>query len=80
MGKFYGTSDPIISSLLDNDMYKFTMGQFVEEYCPDVVVEFALTNRTKGVKLEDYIELADLKSKLAATQKLRFGKSEIEKT
>lgn len=74
----YRKRTPIIPSLLDNDMYKFTMGQFVEEYYPDAEVEFALTNRTKGVKLEEYIDFDDLRLMLEKTRMLRFSQQEID--
>lgn len=75
---FAPLNKPIITSLLDNDTYKFTMGQFVTHYYPDVEVEFALTNRTKGIKLEEQIKFEDLRLQLQEVKKLRFQTKEID--
>ncbi len=44
----------IITSLLDTDFYKFTMGQFAWLYYPDVKVKYAFTDRTKDSTLLDF--------------------------
>ena len=41
---------PIITSLLDNDIYKFTMMSFVHHYYPNTNVEIGFINRDKSRK------------------------------
>jgi nicotinate phosphoribosyltransferase len=59
------------------DFYKFTMGQFIFRYYPDLQVRFALTNRTKSVRLADMIDLGQLREELEHLRSLRFTKSEL---
>ena len=68
---------PVIESLLDNDFYKFTMGQVVFKRYPDVPVTFALKNRTKGIRLADVISEKDLRDELDFVRSLRFTKTEL---
>lgn len=68
---------PIIESLLDNDFYKFTMGQVVFKRHPNVQVRFALKNRTRGVRLADFIREKDLRAELNHVRSLRFTKTEL---
>ena len=68
----------IVKSLLDTDMYKFTMGQFVNHFSPETYVTFALTNRTKSVKLEEYIDIKELRWQLEQVRALSFSRFEID--
>lgn len=68
---------PIIESLLDNDFYKFSMGQLVFKRYRDVPVRFALKNRTKGVRLADFIKEKDLRAELDHVRSLRFTRTEL---
>lgn len=68
---------PIIESLLDNDFYKFTMGQVVFNRYPDVLVRFAFRNRTKGIRLAEVIDERDLRAELDHVRTLRFTKTEL---
>ncbi|TSC82138.1 MAG: nicotinate phosphoribosyltransferase [Parcubacteria group bacterium Gr01-1014_20] len=68
---------PIIESLLDIDFYKFTMGQLVFHRHPNVPVEYALVNRTTGVKLSREIDEGELREQLDHAMSLRFNRSEI---
>ena len=68
---------PIIESLLDNDFYKFTMGQVVFKSYRDVPVKFALKNRTKGVHLADFISESDLRAELDHVPSLLLNKAEL---
>jgi len=68
---------PIIKSLMDNDFYKFTMGQLVLHRYPDIMVLFRLINRTKKVRLADHIDIGQLREELDHARSLRFGNSEI---
>ncbi|MDP3027817.1 MAG: nicotinate phosphoribosyltransferase [Nanoarchaeota archaeon] len=67
---------PVITSLLDLDHYKLTMGQFVFNRYPDVPVKYAFKNRTK-VRLADIIDERDLKRELDAVQGLEATTPEI---
>ncbi|MEI7718345.1 MAG: nicotinate phosphoribosyltransferase [archaeon] len=71
------TEGPIITSLLDIDFYKFTMGQFVFHRYADVPVKYGFNNRTKKVKLAEFITEADLRKELGAVQDLRPTEAEI---
>lgn len=69
--------DPIVRSLLDTDFYKLLMHQFIYQKYPNEQVGFALTNRTKSVRLADEIDLGELREQLDSVRALRFRPSEI---
>lgn len=69
---------PIITSLLDVDWYKLTMWQFVLHRYPQLNVRYALTNRTKRVRLTEHIDIAALRAQLDHARSLRFTAKEIE--
>lgn len=68
---------PIIESLLDVDFYKFTMGQMVFLRYPEVPVTYALTNRTREIRLASVVDKAELKAELDHARSLRFNNSEL---
>lgn len=68
---------PIITSLLDIDFYKFTMGQLVFHRYSDVPVRYALKNRTSGVRLANFVSEEDLRRELDYVRTLRFNNSEL---
>ena len=68
---------PIISSLLDVDFYKFTMGQLVYLRHRAVQVKYALENRTRSVRLADHIDIVQLREELDHVRRLRFNNSEL---
>ena len=68
---------PIITSLLDVDFYKFTMGQLVYLRHRDVRVRYALDNRTSSVRLAEHIDIAQLREELDHVRGLRFNNSEL---
>ncbi|HLD96266.1 MAG TPA: nicotinate phosphoribosyltransferase [Patescibacteria group bacterium] len=68
--------EPITSSLLDTDFYKFTMGQLIFRSYPDVEVEFGLINRS-GAPLANFIREEELRAELDQVQSLRFNNSEL---
>lgn len=68
---------PIITSLLDIDFYKFTMGQLVFHRYPDVPVRYAFKNRTSKVKIPEFVREEDLRRELDEARKLRFNNSEL---
>ncbi len=68
---------PIIESLLDLDFYKFTMGQMVFLKYRDVPVVYSLVNRTRQVRLAEFIDSAELREELDHVRSLRLNNSEL---
>lgn len=69
--------DPIVRSLLDTDFYKLLMGQFIYKNYPSVMVTFALTNRTKKIRLIDVVDEGELRAQLDHVMTLRFKENEL---
>ena len=69
--------DPIVRSLLDTDFYKLLMLQFIWKKYYHTRVSFAVTNRTKSVKLTEIIGIEDLRAQLEHVRTLRFRESEL---
>jgi len=71
----------IITSLLDTDFYKFTMGQFAWKYYPDVKVKYAFTDRTKYDctldKLSNTVLVHEIVDELDAVRNLKFTMEEL---
>ncbi len=67
----------IITSPLDLDLYKLTMGQFAWEHYPDVPVTYEFVNRTKDVKLAREIPQKVLEDHFHRIQKLSFTDEDI---
>ena len=65
----------IIQSLLDTDLYKFTMMQVVLHHFPGAQVEYRFKCRTEGVDLAPYVD--EIRAELADLCKLRFRESEL---
>ncbi len=68
---------PIISSLLDIDFYKFTMGQIVFHRYADVPVRYSFKNRTSGVHFQDFVSEDDLRRELDHARTLCLNNSEL---
>jgi len=66
----------IIESLLDTDLYKFTMMQVVLHHFPGAQVEYRFKCRTPGVDLTPYIE--EIEREIAGLCALRFARSELD--
>ena len=66
----------IIESLLDTDLYKFTMMQVVLHHFPTAQVEYRFKCRTPGVDLTPYIDEID--REISALCGLRFARRELE--
>jgi len=64
---------PIITSLLDLDFYKLTMGQFVFHRYANVPVKYSFNNRSKSVRLADFVTEDALRHQLDLCRTLRFG-------
>lgn len=69
---------PIIKRLTDVDMYKFTMEQIIWKNWSGVKTKFGFRNRTKGVRLLDYVDIGRLREELDHAQSLRFTQPEID--
>src|SRR5512132_27781 len=65
----------IIQSLLDTDLYKFTMMQVVLHQFPGAQVEYRFKCRNPGVDLTPYID--DIRSEIRALCSLRFTAEEL---
>lgn len=66
----------IITSLLDTDLYKFTMMQVVLHHFPAAQVEYRFKCRTEGVDLVPYID--EIRDEIRQLCGLRFSDSELE--
>lgn len=69
--------DPIVRSLLDTDFYKLLMLQFIWKKYYHTRVSFAVTNRTKSVKLANEVNIDELRAQLDYVRTLRFRESEL---
>jgi len=65
----------IIESLLDTDLYKFTMMQVVLHHFPGAQVEYVFKCRTEGVDLAPHAE--EIRAGVADLCKLRFADDEL---
>ena len=65
----------IISSLLDTDLYKFTMMQVVLHHFPGAQVEYRFKCRNEDIDLTPYID--EIKAEIAALCRLRFQEQEL---
>lgn len=67
---------PIITSLLDTDLYKFTMQQVVLHHFPSASVEYEFKCRNKGVDLSPLVD--EIQAQLDHFCTLSFQPDEIE--
>lgn len=65
----------IIKSLLDTDLYKFTMMQVVLHHFPAAQVEYKYKCRTPGVNLRPYLE--EIRQEIHGLCQLRFTQAEL---
>lgn len=68
----------LIESLLDTDLYKFTMSQFAYIYDRHTKVKFEFINRTKQIRLAEQINPYRLQTELMNIQGTHFTESDIE--
>ncbi len=66
----------IIQSLLDTDLYKFTMMQVVLHHFPGAQVEYKFKCRTEGVDFRPYLD--EIREEVKALSELRFRESELQ--
>jgi len=65
----------IIQSLLDTDLYKFTMMQVVLHHFPGAQVEYKFKCRTEGVDFRPYLD--EIRREISALGELRFREDEL---
>jgi nicotinate phosphoribosyltransferase len=65
----------IIQSLLDTDLYKFTMMQVVLHHFPGAQVEYRFKCRTEGVDLRPHMD--EIRAEIGALLSLRFRDDEL---
>ncbi len=65
----------IIDSLLDTDLYKFTMMQVVLHHFPGAQVEYQFRCRTEGADLAPHLD--DIRTGIAELCRLRFREDEL---
>src|SRR5665213_2353670 len=70
-----GPHTMIITSLLDTDLYKFTMMQVVLHHFPGAQVEYRFKCRTPGIELAPCIE--EIEAEIQALCSLRFRDMEL---
>ena len=68
---------PIITSLMDIDFYKLTMGQLIFLKYPNVDTLFRFLNRTKSIPLSRHIDIGELREQLQHVQTLRVNNTEL---
>ncbi len=66
----------IIESLLDTDLYKFSMMQVVLHHYPAAQVEYRFKCRNPGIDLAPYID--EIRAELVALCELRFSAEELD--
>ncbi len=66
----------IIQSLLDTDLYKFTMMQVVLHQFPQSQVEYRFKCRDEGIDLKPYAE--EIKAEISKLCSLRFNQDELQ--
>ena len=66
----------IISSLLDTDLYKFTMMQAVLHQFPGAQVEYKFKCRSAGVQLTPYLD--EIRDEIVQLCQLRFREDELD--
>ncbi len=69
---------PIVTSLLDTDFYKLTMGQFVFHRYADVPVNYEFKNRTQFVRLAEVVDEKELREELDQIRPLGLNEREVE--
>ena len=69
-------SPMIIPSLLDTDLYKFTMMQVVQHRFAEAQVEYRFKCRNAGVDLTPYV--AEIEDEIRALTTLRFTQPELD--
>lgn len=69
--------NPIITSLLETDLYKFSMGQAIYHQYPSYKTKWSFTCRTEGVKFTQEM-VTEIKEQIRYFCSLRFKEDELE--
>lgn len=69
--------EPIIKSLLENDMYKFSMGQAIYHQFPEYMTTWTFKCRNEGVKFTPEM-VEEIKEQVKTYCNLRFTEDELE--
>ncbi len=72
------STDQPVTSLLDNDLYAFTMSQAARHQCPGVDVTYAFVNRTTSVRLADWISEKELTARLRDMSGISIQADELD--
>ena len=67
---------PIITSLLDTDLYKFTMMQVVLHQFPSAQVEYKFKCRNAGINLAQHAD--EIRAEIKALCSLTFSEDELD--
>ena len=68
--------DPIVRSLIDTDFYKLLMCQSVFRNRPDTQVTFSLINRSKHIRLAEWIDEGELREQLDHIRTISLSRGE----
>lgn len=68
---------PPVRSLMDTDVYKPIMGQFIGKYYPGVDVTFRLMVRDRNIKLWEYVDQDELRMSLDHVRSLSMRKTDL---
>ncbi|WP_336486180.1 nicotinate phosphoribosyltransferase [Methylobacterium nigriterrae] len=68
--------DPIVRSLLDTDFYKLLMAQTILRRHRDTRVTFGIQNRSRSVRLADFVDAGELREQLDHARSLRLTRGE----
>jgi len=68
--------DPIVRSFIDTDFYKLLMCQSIFRNKPNTQVTFSLINRSKSVRLAEFIDETELREQLDHIKGLRLTRGE----
>ena len=69
--------EPMITSLLENDLYKFSMGQMIWHQFPDYTTKWQFRCRNKDVKFTLGM-IEEIRAQIAAYCDLRFTEEELD--
>lgn len=67
---------PIIESLLEIDVYKLLMLNFIDKFYPNLETRFQFMTRTQHAHVAAYVDADELRRELEQVMKLRFSESE----
>lgn len=69
-------ASPIITTLLDTDVYKYTMANFIRTYYPKAKATFEFTNRNKMIRMSKLVDMGELREQLDHVRSLTLSHDE----